>query len=50
MRPTARLKGAITGVRKDGQTTDHELAELNTRAVLPEQSIEEDQASRLING
>lgn len=50
MKPTAIFRGMIDDMRKQGITIDYELAERNTRAVLREQSIEEKQASRLVDG
>lgn len=50
MKPTAIFKGTIADMRQQGQHIDYELAEHNTRAILREQSVEEEQASRLFAG
>ena len=50
MKPSAILRGMIDDMRKQGKPIDYELAERNTRAVLCEQLIEEEQASRLVDG
>ena len=49
MKPTAICEGFIADTRNQGQIVDFELAERNTRAVICEQSVEEEQASRLVD-
>lgn len=49
MKPTAVFKGMIADTRQQGQIIDYELAERNTRAVICEQSVEEEQASGLVD-
>ena len=44
MEPTAIFEGMIADM------IDYELAERNTQAVVREQSVEEEQASRLVDG
>ena len=50
MKPTAICNGMIADMLEQGQTIDCELAERNTRAVLCAQSVEEEEASRLVDG
>ena len=50
MKPTAIFKEMIADMRTQGQPIDYELAERNTRAAIREQSVEEEQASRLVDG
>lgn len=49
MKPTAVFKGMIADTRQQGQIIDYKLAERNTRAVICEQSVEEEQASGLVD-
>lgn len=50
MKPTAIFNGMIADMREQGHTIDYELAERNTRAALRDQSVEEEEASRLVDG
>ena len=50
MKPTAIFKGTIADMRQQGQNIDYELAEQKSRAILRDQSVEEEQASRLFAG
>ena len=50
MKPSTIFEGTIADMRKQGQTIDYELVERITRAVLRERSVEEERASRLVDG
>lgn len=50
MKPDSIYRGFIPDIRTQGQAIDYEKAERNRQAILGEQYVEEEQASRLIDG